>query len=73
MGNTGWSKAILVTEPNHIKQASVIARDGGLTFVVSPVTDSPGWNNPDVRMQNLLGDARALMIYQFHQWQLWSP
>jgi uncharacterized SAM-binding protein YcdF (DUF218 family) len=73
MGDNGWKTAILVTEPNHIKRASVIARDGGLTFTVSPVTDSPGWNNPDARMQNLLGDARALMIYQFHRWQIWSP
>ncbi|HVF99248.1 MAG TPA: YdcF family protein [Chloroflexia bacterium] len=61
----GWTTAILVTEPHHIKRAAVIARDAGLDISSSPVTDSLGWNTPDARHQNLLGDARNLMVYQW--------
>ena len=61
----GWTTAILVTEPHHIKRAAVIARDVGLNISISPVTDSLGWNTPDARHQNLLGDARNLMVYQW--------
>ncbi|MDQ3705601.1 MAG: YdcF family protein [Chloroflexota bacterium] len=64
MQQNGWKTAILVTEPHHIKRAAVIARDGGLDITISPVTDSPGWNTPNARHQNLLGDARNLMLYQ---------
>ncbi len=64
MNANGWRNAILVTEPNHIRRAMLIARDGGLTVFPSPVTDSPGWNTPDARHLNLMGDARALLIYQ---------
>lgn len=69
----GWRTAILVTEPNHIKRASLIARDAGLTVYPSPATDSPGWNTPDARHQNLLSDARALMIYQLGRLRQGSP
>lgn len=65
MQQNGWKTAILVTEPHHIKRAAVIARDGGLDITISPVTDSLGWNTPNARRQNLLGDARNLMIYQW--------
>ncbi|HEY0070719.1 MAG TPA: YdcF family protein [Chloroflexia bacterium] len=65
MREHGWETAILVTEPHHIKRAAVIARDAGLDISVSPVTDSLGWNTPDARHQNLLGDARNLMLYQW--------
>jgi uncharacterized SAM-binding protein YcdF (DUF218 family) len=60
----GWRTAILVTEPHHIKRAALVARDAGLTIYPSPVTDSPGWRNPDARRQNVLRDARTLMRYQ---------
>lgn len=69
----GWRTAILVTEPHHIKRAAFIARDAGLNFTISPVTDSPGWRNPDARRQNLLRDARALMTYQFGRLQTGPP
>lgn len=65
MREHGWKTAILVTEPHHIKRAAVIARDAGLDITVSPVTDSLGWNTPNARHQNLLGDARNLMLYQW--------
>jgi uncharacterized SAM-binding protein YcdF (DUF218 family) len=65
MQQNGWKTAILVTEPHHIKRAAVIARDAGLDITISPVTDSPGWNTPTARHQNLLGDARNLMLYQW--------
>jgi uncharacterized SAM-binding protein YcdF (DUF218 family) len=65
MQQNAWRTAILVTEPNHIKRAALIARDGGLNITLSPVTDSPGWNTPDARTQNLLRDARTLMSFQF--------
>jgi uncharacterized SAM-binding protein YcdF (DUF218 family) len=67
MQSHGWRTAILVSEPNHIKRAALIARDNGLDFTISPVTDSPGWNTPDARPQNLLRDARSLLIYQFNK------
>jgi uncharacterized SAM-binding protein YcdF (DUF218 family) len=69
----GWRTAILVTEPHHIKRAAFIARDAGLDFTISPVTDSPGWRNADARRQNLLRDARALMTYQFGRLQTGPP
>jgi uncharacterized SAM-binding protein YcdF (DUF218 family) len=65
MRDHGWRTAILVSEPNHIKRAAFIARDAGLSITISPATDSPGWNTPDARLQNLLRDARFLMNYQF--------
>ncbi len=65
MQANGWKTAILVTEPHHIKRAAFIARDAGLNITISPVTDSPGWNTPQARHLNLLGDARNLMLYQW--------
>jgi uncharacterized SAM-binding protein YcdF (DUF218 family) len=56
MREHGWRTAILVTEPHHIKRALVIARDAG-----------PGWHTPDAARHNLLGDARALMLYQLRR------
>jgi uncharacterized SAM-binding protein YcdF (DUF218 family) len=70
MRERGWRTAILVTEPHHIQRAAYIARDAGLAFTASPVTDSPGWHTPDARRDNLLRDVRALMIYQFNR--LWT-
>ena len=64
MSAHGWHTAILVSEPNHIKRAALIARDAGLTFAISPATDSPGWHTPSARWQNLWSDARTLMGYQ---------
>jgi hypothetical protein len=43
----------------------VIAEDAGLDITISPVTDSLGWNTPEARHHNLLGDARNLMLYQW--------
>ncbi len=65
MQQNGWKTAILVTEPHHIKRAAYIARDAGLDFTISPVTDSAGWNTLEARHRNLLGDARNLMLYQW--------
>lgn len=67
MQTNGWRTAILVSEPNHIKRAAFIATDAGLDFTISPATDSPGWNTPDARFQNLLRDTRTLMTYQFNR------
>lgn len=64
MSAHGWHTAILVSEPNHIKRAALIARDAGLDFTISPATDSPGWQTPSARWQNLWSDARTLMGYQ---------
>ena len=66
----GWTTAILVSEPNHIKRAALIARDGGLTIVTSPAVDGAGWNTPSERDKNLWRDARTLMTYQFNR--LWG-
>jgi len=67
MQANGWRTAILVSEPNHIKRAALIARDAGLLFTISPVTDSPGWNTPEARYQNLFRDAHTLMSYQLNR------
>ncbi|HKP54449.1 MAG TPA: YdcF family protein [Chloroflexia bacterium] len=69
----GWDDAILVTDPHHIKRATVVARDAGLTVYPSPSTDSPAWHNPDARRQNLARDARALMTYQLGRLQSGPP
>lgn len=67
MQEHGWTTAILVTDPHHIKRASVIARDGGLNIVMSPSVDSEGWNTPSERDKNLWRDAKNLMIYQWNR------
>jgi uncharacterized SAM-binding protein YcdF (DUF218 family) len=67
MRERGWRTAILVSEPNHIKRAAYIARDAGITFTISPVTDSPGWRNAAARDQNVQSDARNLMTYQWRR------
>ena len=64
MRANNWHTVILVTEPNHIKRAALIARDAGLTITLSPVTESPGWNTPDARYHNLWNDTHTLMSYQ---------
>jgi uncharacterized SAM-binding protein YcdF (DUF218 family) len=67
MSAHGWRTAILVSEPNHIKRAALIARDAGLDFTISPAVDSPGWHTPSARWQNLWSDARTLMGYQIRR------
>jgi uncharacterized SAM-binding protein YcdF (DUF218 family) len=73
MREHGWKTAILVTEPHHIRRATLIARDGGLTVYPSPATDSAGWHTPEARRQNLLRDTRALMTYQLGRLQSGPP
>jgi uncharacterized SAM-binding protein YcdF (DUF218 family) len=68
MGAHGWHTAILVSEPNHIKRAAVVASDLGLNFVISPATDSAGWNTPSARQENLWRDTKNLMTYQARRW-----
>lgn len=67
MQSHNWTTAILVSEPNHIKRAALIARDGGITGVTSPAVNSAGWNTPSERDKNLWRDARTLMTYQFNK------
>jgi uncharacterized SAM-binding protein YcdF (DUF218 family) len=64
MRDRGWNSAILVTEPFHIKRATLIARDTGLTVYPSPATDSSNWQNPLGKVYNLCRDALSLMLYQ---------
>jgi uncharacterized SAM-binding protein YcdF (DUF218 family) len=63
----GWHTAILVTEPNHIKRATLIAHDGGLIVFPSPAVATAGWQTPAARRDNLLRDARTLMDYQIRR------
>ncbi len=43
MATCGWPTALLVTEPYHIKRATLIAHDLGLTVYPSPARASPFW------------------------------
>ena len=73
MRERGWRTAVLVTEPHHIKRAAFIATDAGLSFTISPVTDSPGWRSPSARSQNVTSDVRHFMTYQLRRLLAGSP
>jgi uncharacterized SAM-binding protein YcdF (DUF218 family) len=64
MQHNGWSTAILVTEPYHIKRATLIAQDAGLQVFPSPAVKSPLWQNPDERNFRVLRDTLSLLFYQ---------
>jgi uncharacterized SAM-binding protein YcdF (DUF218 family) len=64
MREHGWNTAILVTEPFHIKRATLIARDDGMTVYPSPAVNSANWQNFPVRVYNVLKDTLSLMLYQ---------
>jgi uncharacterized SAM-binding protein YcdF (DUF218 family) len=61
----GWHSAILVTEPFHIKRATLIAHDDGMTVYPSPALNSDNWDNLAVKGYNLGRDALSLMLYQW--------
>jgi len=60
----GWQTVILVTEPYHIKRATLIAQDAGLTVYPSPAQDSLSWQDADLRRVKLGKDMLSLMLYQ---------
>ncbi len=60
----GWNTAILVTEPYHIKRATLIARDAGLHVYPSPAVESPLWRDLDQRTFRVLRDTLSLVLYQ---------
>ncbi|HEX8220475.1 MAG TPA: YdcF family protein [Chloroflexia bacterium] len=64
MRRNNWHTAILVTEPYHIKRATLIAQDAGLHVYPSPAVDSPLWRNPDERNPRVLRDTLSLALYQ---------
>jgi len=64
MRQHGWNTAILVTEPFHIKRATLIAHDDGMTVYPSPALNSDNWDNLPVKAYNLGRDALSLMLYQ---------
>ncbi|MDQ6692850.1 MAG: YdcF family protein [Chloroflexota bacterium] len=64
MSAHSWHTAILVTEPYHIKRATLIARDAGLTVFPSPAVESPNWQVSDRRARDLARDTISLMLYQ---------
>ena len=64
MRRNNWSTAILVTEPYHIKRATLVAQDAGLRVYPSPAVDSPLWRNPDERNFRVLRDTLSLVLYQ---------
>ncbi len=51
-------------EPFHIKRATLIARDAGLSVFPSPALDTPNWSGIEARTVNLMRDAASLMLYQ---------
>ena len=59
-----WVTAILVTEPYHIKRATLVAQDAGLRVYPSPAVDSPLWRNPEERNFRVLRDTLSLVLYQ---------
>jgi len=64
MNEHGWNTAILVTEPFHIKRATLIAHDDGMSVYPSPAVDSSNWQVFPVRVYNVLKDTLSLMLYQ---------
>jgi uncharacterized SAM-binding protein YcdF (DUF218 family) len=64
MREHGWHTAILVTEPFHIKRATLIARDDGMTVYPSPAVDSVNWQNFLLKALNVSRDTLSLMLYQ---------
>ncbi len=64
MATHGWHTALLVTEPYHIKRATLIAHDLGLTVYPSPALASPLWTQPARRFLKLSEDTASLMLYQ---------
>ena len=67
MHEKGWQTAILVTEPAHINQFGLIARDLGMSIYPSPAMNTPNWSQPLVRAYNLSRDTLSLMLYQVKQ------
>jgi uncharacterized SAM-binding protein YcdF (DUF218 family) len=64
MQERGWKSAVLVTEPFHIRRATLIAHDLGLEVWPSPALRSANWDSPLARAYNLSRDALSLMLYQ---------
>jgi uncharacterized SAM-binding protein YcdF (DUF218 family) len=64
MAEHGWHSAILVTEPFHIRRATLVAEDFGLKVWPSPAVRSPNWDSPLARTYTLTRDALSLMFYQ---------
>jgi len=64
MNEHGWNTAILVTEPFHIKRATLIARDDGMSVYPSPAVNSSNWQVFPIRVYNVLKDTLSLMLYQ---------
>jgi uncharacterized SAM-binding protein YcdF (DUF218 family) len=59
-----WSTAILVTEPFHIKRATLIAHDDGMIVYPSPAVNSANWQAFPVRAFDIARDTLSLMLYQ---------
>lgn len=64
MAEHGWKTAILVTEPYHIRRATLIAHDTGLDVYPSPAVDSPLWQDGEKRMLLIARDTLSLVLYQ---------
>ena len=64
MAEHGWDSAILVTEPFHIRRATLVAEDFGLRVWPSPAVRSSNWDTPLARAYTLARDALSLMLYQ---------
>jgi uncharacterized SAM-binding protein YcdF (DUF218 family) len=64
MRQHGWNTAVLVTEPFHVKRATLIAHDDGMTVYPSPALNSDNWNGFPVKAYNVTRDTLSLMLYQ---------
>jgi uncharacterized SAM-binding protein YcdF (DUF218 family) len=64
MRQRGWNTAVLVTEPFHVKRATLIAHDDGMTVYPSPALNSDNWNGFPVKAYNVIRDTLSLMLYQ---------
>ncbi len=54
---------IIVTEPFHIKRASLVADKLGIDYSVSPAKDSPCWTNNKYFSRYLLKEPVAILAY----------
>jgi uncharacterized SAM-binding protein YcdF (DUF218 family) len=63
MQSNGWQKAIIVSDPFHIKRALLVARDLGIDATGGAAKNSVLYRNRDLRVSHTLREVLALTRY----------